>query len=97
MFLGTDNRVRARFFANVGERCRKALQKEKNCVSFPRKFRSNPMVRLSKVTRMRSVSFKRPSAPAKKSGAKKQNQPFKEHKNAFEGELATRAFLPKIQ
>lgn len=55
------------------------------------------MVRLSKVTRMRSVSFKRPSAPAKKSGAKKQNQPFKEHKNAFEGELATRAFLPKIQ
>jgi len=55
------------------------------------------MVRLSKVTRMRAVSFKRPSAPAKKTGPKKQTVVFKAHKNAFEGELATRAFLPKIQ
>ena len=55
------------------------------------------MVRLSKVTRMRAVSFKRPAAPAKKTGPKKQALAFKEHKNAFEGELATRAFLPKIQ
>jgi hypothetical protein len=66
-------------------------------VLFSGKFRSNPMVRLSKVTRMRAVSYKRPAAPAKKTGAKKLAKAFKEHKNAFEGELAQRAFLPKIQ
>jgi hypothetical protein len=55
------------------------------------------VVRLSKVTRMRSVSYKRPSAPAPKSGAKKQKLAFKEHKNAFQGELATRGFLPTIR
>ena len=54
------------------------------------------MVRLSKVTRMRSVSYKRPAAPAKKTGAKKEKQAFKPHENAFTGELAARAFVPKI-
>ena len=54
------------------------------------------MVRLSKVTRMRAVSYKRPSAPAKKSGTQKEKQSFKAHENALTGTDAARAFVPKI-
>ena len=57
------------------------------------------MVRLSKVTRIRSVSKKRPSQPAQKTGALKETLPngFKEHKNALTGDVATRAFIAKIR
>lgn len=57
------------------------------------------MVRYSKVERMRSVTRKRPSAPAKKTGAVKENLPggFKEHVNALTGKQASTAFIPKIK
>jgi hypothetical protein len=57
------------------------------------------MVRLSKVTRIRSVSKKRPSAPAVKTGALKETLPngFKEHKNALTGEVAAKAFIAKVR
>ena len=57
------------------------------------------MVRLSKVTRIRAVSKKRPSTPQVKTGALKENLPngFKEHKNALVGDLASQAFIAKIK
>lgn len=57
------------------------------------------MVRRSKVERMRSVTRKRPSAPAVKTGPQKENIPhgFKHHENALTGERATLAFIPKIK
>ena len=57
------------------------------------------MVRLSKVTRMRAVSKKRPAKPHVKTGALKENLPqgFKEHKNALTGDLASGAFIAKVK
>lgn len=57
------------------------------------------MVRLSKVTRMRSVSKKRPSKPTAKTGPLKSTlaKGFKEHQNALTGEHATRAFISRIK
>jgi hypothetical protein len=56
------------------------------------------MVRLSKQTKDRSVSPRRPRAPAKKTGAKKDKLTggFKAHANAAEGNLAGSLFIPKI-
>jgi hypothetical protein len=57
------------------------------------------MVRRSKVARIRSVSKKRPSAPAAKSGSLKENLPlgYKEHQNALTGPAAAQAFIAKIK
>ena len=57
------------------------------------------MVRLSKVTRMRSVSKKRPSKPSVKTGPLKETlaNGFKEHQNALTGDLASRAFISRIK
>ncbi|MBS0654635.1 MAG: hypothetical protein JSR46_02560 [Verrucomicrobia bacterium] len=56
------------------------------------------MVRLSKKTRDRSVSRKRPKRPGVKTGAKKEALPsgFKEHINAISGTIAEGAFIPKF-
>ena len=57
------------------------------------------MVRLSKVTRIRQKSHKRPKIGGPKTGPLKQNLPrgFKEHTNALQGDMAKAAFIPKIQ
>ena len=57
------------------------------------------MVRLSKQARRRLISYKRPQAPAVKTGPLKDNLPggFKPHANAIDGELAKAAFVPKIK
>lgn len=57
------------------------------------------MVRLSKVTRIRQKSHKRPKIGGPKTGPKKENLPlgYKEHKNALQGDVAKAAFIPKIQ
>jgi hypothetical protein len=59
------------------------------------------MVRLSKKTRDRSVSPKRPrkACPLAKAEAQKknvQNSAFKLHANALDGQLAQGAFIPKL-
>lgn len=56
------------------------------------------MVRLSKKTRDRSVSFKRPKAPSKKTGPLPDNLPkgYKEHVNVLTDEKSKKLFIPKI-
>lgn len=56
------------------------------------------MVRLSKQTRDRSVSHKRPKRPGVKTGPLTQTlaKGFKEHANALEGSAAQGAFIPKL-
>lgn len=56
------------------------------------------MVRLSKQTKDRSVSPRRPRAPAPKTGPKKDKLTagYKVHTNAAEGNLAGTLFIPKI-
>ena len=56
------------------------------------------MVRLSKKVRDRSVSFKRPKAPSKKTGPLKDNLPkgCKEHENVLTGEKSKQLYIPKI-
>ena len=57
------------------------------------------MVRLSKQTKIRSVSRRRPAPPAKKTGPLKDALPngFKSHANAIQGDLAQASFIPKIK
>ncbi len=57
------------------------------------------MVRISKQEERRSVSRRRPSPPAKKTGAKPDalSLGFKPHANAIEGNLSSVAFVPKIK
>jgi hypothetical protein len=57
------------------------------------------MVRLSKQTKIRSVSRRRPAPPAKKTGPVKDALPqgFKPHDNAIEGAIAQTSFIPKIK
>ena len=57
------------------------------------------MVRLSKQTRRRQRSHKRPKAPAQKTGPLKETLAggFKLHENAIQGELARAIFVPKIK
>jgi len=57
------------------------------------------MTRLAKQVKDRSVCPRRPRNPAKKTGAKKDHlsKGYKEHPNALEGELAAKAFVPKIR
>lgn len=56
------------------------------------------MVRLSKQTKDRSVSPRRPRPPAPKTGLKKDQlkDGYKAHANAAEGNLAGAIFIPKI-
>lgn len=56
------------------------------------------MVRLSKKTRDRSVSPRRPRKPAEKTGALKDALPsgYKVHQNALLGQVAEGAFIPKF-
>lgn len=57
------------------------------------------MTRMSKQSKDRSVSPKRPRGPAKKTGPKKDklSKGYKEHPNAIEGDFAAKAFVPKIK
>lgn len=57
------------------------------------------MVRLSKQTKIRSVSRRRPAPPAIKTGPVKDALPkgYKPHANAIGGDLATASFIPKIK
>jgi hypothetical protein len=54
------------------------------------------MVRLSKQTRNRSVSHKRPKRAGVKTGPQKEALAFKEHANALSGAEAQGAFIPKL-
>ncbi|MBS0653108.1 MAG: hypothetical protein JSR39_06205 [Verrucomicrobia bacterium] len=56
------------------------------------------MVRLSKQTKDRNVSPRRPRPPAPKTGPKKDKLAggYKAHANAAEGNLAGTLFIPKI-
>lgn len=56
------------------------------------------MTRISKQEERRSVTRKRPSLPAKKTGPKKDHLPlgYKAHANALEGDLSQVVFIPKI-
>lgn len=55
------------------------------------------MVRLSKQTKDRSVSPRRPRPPAIKTGSKKDSGKVRIHVNAAEGPLASATFIPKIK
>ncbi|MCB1111804.1 MAG: hypothetical protein H7A37_08130 [Chlamydiales bacterium] len=57
------------------------------------------MTRISKKAERRAQSPRRRKAPSVKTGPKQDNLPqgFKPHENAFEGELAQTAFIPKIK
>ncbi len=57
------------------------------------------MTRMSKQSKRRAVSPRRPLPPSEKTGQKKDNLPkgFKEHGNAVEGDLANNVFIPKIK
>jgi len=56
------------------------------------------MVRISKQGERRSVSYKRPSKPAVKTGPKKcaLQAGYKEHKNALALDSVQNAFFPKF-
>jgi len=56
------------------------------------------MVRLSKQTRDRQCSFRRPRSPGKRTGPKKDTlkNGYKEHQNALEGMYEGYAFIPKM-
>jgi hypothetical protein len=57
------------------------------------------MVRQSKQGERRSKSPHKPRPPAMKTGPRKENlkEGFKPHSNALEGEIAAKAFIPKIK
>lgn len=57
------------------------------------------MVRISKQGERRSKSHHRPRPPAQKTGPTKENlkEGYKPHANALEGEIAAKAFIPKIK
>lgn len=57
------------------------------------------MVRISKQAEKRSRFPRKHRAPSEKTGPLKENLPngFKEHANAVDGEMAQKAFIPKIR
>lgn len=57
------------------------------------------MVRISKQSERRSKSPHKPRPPAIKTGPRKENlkEGHKPHANALEGEIAAKAFIPKIK
>lgn len=57
------------------------------------------MVRISKQSERRSRSPRKHQGPSTKTGTLKDNlsKGFKEHSNALEGEVANKAYIPKIR
>lgn len=57
------------------------------------------MVRISKQQERRSTSPRRPPAPSKKTGPKKDllKLGYKQHSNAVDGPAAQSVFIPKIR
>lgn len=55
------------------------------------------MVRISKQSEKRARSPRRNKKPAIKTGPREESIGFREHKNALEGEIAKKAFIPKIK
>lgn len=57
------------------------------------------MVRISKQSERRNRSPRKNRAPAEKTGSLNDNLPkgYKEHGNALSGELAAKAYIPKIK
>lgn len=57
------------------------------------------MVRISKQTERRSQSPRKHRPPSPKTGALKDNLPdgYKQHSNALSGNIAGKAFIPKIK
>lgn len=57
------------------------------------------MVRISKQSEKRQRSPRRHKAPSPKTGPRKENLPhgYKQHANAVQGEMAGKAFIPKIK
>ncbi len=55
------------------------------------------MVRMSKQSKIRAVSRRRPAPPAKKTGPREEAQAFKVHANALDGQSAQSSFIPKIK
>lgn len=57
------------------------------------------MTRISKQQERRAVSPRRPRPPALKTGSLQDNLPkgYKPQNNAISGELAAKAFIPKIK
>jgi hypothetical protein len=54
------------------------------------------MVRLSKQTRRRSVSYKRPRPPLQKKEEKNETKKMKTHENALSGKSGEIAYIPKM-
>lgn len=57
------------------------------------------MVRLSKQSKIRAISPRRPAPPASKTGPIKDALPlgYKPHANAIQGKLSQVSFIPKIK
>ena len=57
------------------------------------------MVRISKQAERRSKTPHKPRPPAEKTGPRQENlkEGYKPHTNALEGEIAAKAFIPKIK
>ena len=57
------------------------------------------MIRISKQSERRAVSFRRPGKPAKKTGSKKDaiKGGFKPHENAAPDECKNLVFIPKMR
>jgi len=57
------------------------------------------MVRLSRQTKRRAVSFRRPKSPHPETGPKKDNLPkgYKEHKNAVQSNAGVAVFIPQMK
>lgn len=55
------------------------------------------MVRISKQSEKRNRSPRRCKAPSQKTGPIKEKLGFNEHPNALSGEVAAKAFIPKIK
>jgi len=56
------------------------------------------MIRISKQSERRAVSFRRPRKPSNKTGVKKDalKEGFKPHENAAPAELKNLVFIPKL-
>lgn len=57
------------------------------------------MVRISKQSEKRARSPRKHRAPSEKTGSRKDalQKGFKEHANSLEGDIAAKAFIPKIK
>lgn len=55
------------------------------------------MVRISKQSQRRAQSPRRTKKPSEKTGSLKDSIPYKQYANAIEGEIAQKAYIPKIR